>query len=151
MKFIMHKFSPLSELFNLGCLLNNGKYVSRKQRNQTLWLSSTTISHLYQQCNTSHKFEDKCVSVLPMYLGENPIFPHKYSAILIKKKKRKFSRVFGLCFSVTQCPDTVPDRTHPLLQWTAVTEVICLQTEFVNRWPKKIWSSAALSVTNVLL
>lgn len=45
-------------------------------------------SHLYQQCNTSHKFEDKCVSVLPMYLGENPIFPHKYSAILIKKKKK---------------------------------------------------------------
>ena len=62
MTFIMHKFSPLSKLFNLECLLNNGKYVSRKQRNQTLWLSSTTISHLYQQWNTSHKFEDKCVS-----------------------------------------------------------------------------------------
>ena len=70
----MHKFSPLSKLSNLGYLLNNGKYVSRKRKNQTLRLSSTTISHLYQQCNTSHKFEDKCVSVLPMYLGENPIF-----------------------------------------------------------------------------
>lgn len=87
--FIMHTFSPLSKLSNLGCLLNNGKYVSRKWRNQTLRLSSTTISHLYQQCNTSHKFEDKCVSVLSMYFGENPIFfPHRYSAILSKKEKK---------------------------------------------------------------
>ena len=88
MTFIMHKFSPLSKLFNLECLLNNGKYVSRKQRNQTLWLSSTTISHLYQQWNTSHKFEDKCVSILPMYLGEKSyFFPQIFSNTKQKRKK----------------------------------------------------------------
>lgn len=91
MTFIMHKFSPLSKLFNLECLLNNGKYVSRKQRNQTLWLSSTTISHLYQQWNTSHKFEDKCVSILPMYLGEKSYFFSQIFSNTKQKRKKNSS------------------------------------------------------------
>lgn len=60
--------------------------MSQENRNQTLAFIYYHIICI-NNGTTSHKFEDKCVSIVPMYLGEKSIF-HRYSAILSKKKKK---------------------------------------------------------------